>query len=134
MISCSQLTLLNRSTLALAASQIVLPPLPPSNPLLESPPESTINASPLDNITKKGKTTGTKSGTKSKMRPSATKNGRNLCALRWLKQTKSNGTTEEFNAYYSSLTSTQRTEYDKDAANLAATDTWSKTVCDGKIH
>ncbi|KAG1725675.1 hypothetical protein EDB19DRAFT_1946917 [Suillus lakei] len=69
-----------------------------------------------------------------KMRPSPTKNGRNLCALRWLKQTKSNGTTEEFNAYYSSLTSTQRTEYDNDAANLVATDTWSKSVCDGKRY
>ncbi|KAG2737741.1 hypothetical protein P692DRAFT_20761013, partial [Suillus brevipes Sb2] len=75
-----------------------------------------------------------KSGTKGKMCPSPTKNGRNLCALRWLKQTKSNGTTEEFNAYYSSLTSTQCTEYDNDAANLVATDTWSKSVCDGKRY
>ncbi|KIK33697.1 hypothetical protein CY34DRAFT_99137, partial [Suillus luteus UH-Slu-Lm8-n1] len=74
-----------------------------------------------------------KSGAKAKMRPSQTKNGRNLCALRWLKQTKLNGTTDEFNAYYNSLTSTQRTEYDQDAANLVASNTWNKTVCDGKI-
>ncbi|KAG1856502.1 hypothetical protein C8R48DRAFT_674922 [Suillus tomentosus] len=42
--------------------------------------------------------------------------------------------TEEFNAYYNSLTSTQRTEYDQDAANLVASNTWNKTVCDGEIH
>ncbi|KAG2118339.1 hypothetical protein BD769DRAFT_1750334 [Suillus cothurnatus] len=115
------------TALALAASQIVLPPPPPANPSLESPPDTTITV-------KKGKSSGTKSSTKGKMRPSQTKNGRNLCALRWLKQTKLNGTTEEFNAYYNSLTSAQRMEYDQDAANLVASNAWNKTVCDGEIH
>ncbi|KAG1881012.1 uncharacterized protein F5891DRAFT_1204281 [Suillus fuscotomentosus] len=46
-------------------------------------------------------------GSKAKMRPGNTKNGRNLCALRWLKQTKRSGTTDEFNAYYGTLTSDQ---------------------------
>ncbi|OAX39073.1 hypothetical protein K503DRAFT_769846 [Rhizopogon vinicolor AM-OR11-026] len=32
----------------------------------------------------------------------------NLCAFRWLRQIKTNGTTEEFNLYSSSLTSIQR--------------------------
>jgi len=32
----------------------------------------------------------------------------NLCALRWLKQVKTNGTTDEFGAYYVSLTGDQR--------------------------
>ncbi|KAG1744283.1 hypothetical protein EDB19DRAFT_2037989 [Suillus lakei] len=109
------------TALALAATQIILPPMPPYNPSLESIPV----------ILKKEKIA--KSGAKAKMRPSQTKNGRNLCALRWLKQTKLNGTTDKFNAYYNSLTSTQRTEYDQDTANLVASNTWNKTVCDGKI-
>ncbi|KAG1792514.1 uncharacterized protein HD556DRAFT_1444508 [Suillus plorans] len=108
------------TAIALAVSQIILPPPPPANPSLESPPDTTITV-------KKGKSSGTKSSTKGKMCPSQTKNGRNLCALRWLKQTKLNGTTEEFNAYYNSLTSTQRMEYDQDTANLVASNAWNKT-------
>jgi hypothetical protein len=33
----------------------------------------------------------------------------NLCAHRWLKQIKTNGTTDEFGAYYMSLAENQRT-------------------------
>ncbi|OAX36499.1 hypothetical protein K503DRAFT_772464 [Rhizopogon vinicolor AM-OR11-026] len=43
------------------------------------------------------------------MCPSATKNGRNLCAFCWLREIKTNVTTEEFDLYYSSLTPIQRT-------------------------
>ncbi|KAG2061640.1 hypothetical protein BDR06DRAFT_1042131 [Suillus hirtellus] len=123
-----QIKIVNPLTaLALAVSQIVLPLLPPANPLLKSPPNTTITV-------KKGKSSGTKSSTKGKMCPSQTKNGQNLCTTYWLKQTKLNGMTEEFNAYYNSLTSTQCMEYDQDAANLVASNAWNKTVCNGKIH
>ncbi|KAG2747999.1 hypothetical protein P692DRAFT_20819322 [Suillus brevipes Sb2] len=95
-----------RTALALAAIQIILPPVPPYNPSLESIP---VNL-------KKEKIA--KSGAKAKMCPSQPKNGH---------------TTDEFNAYYNFLTSTQHTEYDQDTANLVASNTWNKTVCDSKI-
>ncbi|KAI6155919.1 hypothetical protein BKA82DRAFT_24469 [Pisolithus tinctorius] len=38
-----------------------------------------------------------------RMRPSPTKNGQNLCALRWLKRIQLNGTMEDFQKYYNSL-------------------------------
>ncbi|OAX35847.1 hypothetical protein K503DRAFT_343220 [Rhizopogon vinicolor AM-OR11-026] len=117
------------ATLALAASKIALLLLPPSttstSPSLNyrvpakdaagtsTNPNDIVNVPPLDNVhttaTKKGRASGAKTGSKCKMRPSATNNGRNLCAFRWLRQIKINGTTEEFNLYYSSLTPIQRT-------------------------
>ncbi|KAG1878153.1 hypothetical protein F4604DRAFT_1679876 [Suillus subluteus] len=57
-----------------------------------------------------------------------------LCAHRWLKQIKTNGTTEEFGAYYMSLAENQHTAYDNEAADLVATDKWDKAVGQGKMN
>ncbi|OJA07846.1 hypothetical protein AZE42_10201 [Rhizopogon vesiculosus] len=93
------------ATLALAASKIALLPLPPSTtstpPSLDykvpakdtagtsTSPDNMVDVPPLDNVhttsvfaAKKGRASGAKTGGKCKMRPSATKNGRNLCAFR----------------------------------------------------
>ncbi|KAG1879763.1 hypothetical protein F4604DRAFT_1922975 [Suillus subluteus] len=57
-----------------------------------------------------------------------------LCAHRWLKQIKTNGTTEEFGAYYMSLAENQRTAYNNEAADLVATDKWDKAIGQGKMN
>ncbi|KAG1760016.1 hypothetical protein EDD22DRAFT_848810 [Suillus occidentalis] len=51
----------------------------------------------------------------------------NLCAHRWLKQMKTNGTTDEFCIYYGSLSDKQRKEYDNKANTLATKNKWNKT-------
>lgn len=114
------------SLLALAAAGVKIPLLPSDSVPMQAPPVPTEKVSvPSDGANsnlQKGK--AAKAGSKSsKMRPSPTKNGRyvffsqtfpllmgcsNLCALRWLKQIKIGGTTEEFCAYYGDLTLEQR--------------------------
>ncbi|KAG1831180.1 GPR1/FUN34/yaaH family-domain-containing protein [Suillus subalutaceus] len=44
--------------------------------------------------------------------------GMNLCAHRWLKQPKTNGTADEFCVYYGSLNEEQRKDYDN-VANVS---------------
>ncbi|KAG1882595.1 hypothetical protein F4604DRAFT_1986122 [Suillus subluteus] len=61
-----------------------------------------------------------------KMRPGSTKNGRNLCALRWLKQTNKNGTTDEFKLYWTTLSTAQHDEYQAEAERLDSTGAWKK--------
>ncbi|KAG1745054.1 uncharacterized protein EDB91DRAFT_1080562 [Suillus paluster] len=145
------------AALALAASQVQLPPLPlePASSPLPSAPNganseaNTQNRAGLpttDNANASKATTGsTKISTKGKMRPSSTKNGRNLCAQRWLKTLKTNGTTEEFCAYYGDLTpgSTKdvhaliclvRQAYDDESASLVANNSWNKITYDGTIY
>ncbi|KAG0708311.1 hypothetical protein DFH29DRAFT_870871 [Suillus ampliporus] len=70
-----------------------------------------------DSNTKKEKVSMT-SG-KGKMCPSQKQNGWNLCAHRWLKQIKTNGTMDEFCIYYSSLDEEQRKEYDNEVNTLS---------------
>ncbi|KAG1719421.1 uncharacterized protein EDB91DRAFT_1257682 [Suillus paluster] len=82
------------AALALAASQVQLPPLPlepASSPLPSAPNGANSEANTqnhaglptTDNANASKATTGsTKISTKGKMRPSSTKNGRNLCAQR----------------------------------------------------
>ncbi|KAI6137697.1 hypothetical protein BKA82DRAFT_4369942 [Pisolithus tinctorius] len=78
----------------------------------------------------------TKGTGKGRMRPGPTRNGRNLCAYRWLKKVQSNSTTEEFKTYYNGLTSKQRQTYDDEAVELAKTDKWDpkKIGSDGDLH
>ncbi|KAI6032559.1 hypothetical protein EDC04DRAFT_3142373 [Pisolithus marmoratus] len=75
---------------------------------------------------------------KSKMRPGAAKNARNLCAHRWLKQVNTNGTTEEFRIYWDSLTSEQREDYHLEAERLEGEGKWTKpsdaVVCNSTLH
>ncbi|KAG1832617.1 hypothetical protein DFJ58DRAFT_847955 [Suillus subalutaceus] len=126
-----KITIMNPlSTLALCAANMQFPP-PPSPPVVVNPvlgcavqKATTSTAEPLSKPKK----------AKGKMRPSQTKNGRNLCAHRWLKQIKTNGTTDEFGVYYMGLAENQRTAYDKEAAELVATDKWDKTVGQGEMY
>lgn len=124
------------STLALAAVGTLIPPLPPS---IDPPLKAPLANDSADSKGKKGKADDFASGkgtskTSKKMRPSPTRNGRNLCALRWLKQIKTDGTTEEFCLYYVDLTAEQRKNYDDEASALVASNTWVKNVCDGAMH
>ncbi|KAG2157303.1 hypothetical protein DEU56DRAFT_750442 [Suillus clintonianus] len=63
---------------------------------------------------------------KKKMRPGVAKNARNLCALRWLKQVKTSGTTDEFCMYWAALTPAQQDEYKADVERLQSAGTWTK--------
>ncbi|KAG1845768.1 hypothetical protein C8R48DRAFT_678044 [Suillus tomentosus] len=114
------------TALTTAAAQISFSPLPP---ILESAPTNTSSDSAKASTSK-----ATKTGGKAKMCPSPTRNGCNLCALRWLKQLKTNGTTEEFCTYYTNLTPEQRKKYEDEAAKLVADNTWTKGVCEGLVY
>lgn len=75
---------------------------------------------------------------KKKMRPGATKNARNLCALRWLKQVNTSGTTDEFRVYWDSLTAKHHEDYRLEAECLEREGKWTKpsdpAVCNSKMH
>ncbi|KAG2124571.1 hypothetical protein BD769DRAFT_1467786 [Suillus cothurnatus] len=60
-----------------------------------------------------------------RFRPAATKNGRNLCAYRWLKQLMPNGSSQEFKVYWDSLEKTRQANYDIEASNLVAGCIWT---------
>lgn len=116
------------SLLALAAAGVKIPPLPPNEGSVLSDEAAAHSNIPKVKVVKAGTCKIVK------MRPSPTKNGRNLCALRWLKQLKVVGTTEEFCAYYGNLTPEQRKGYEEEAAALVATDTWTKAVSEGRLY
>ncbi|KAG8216466.1 hypothetical protein J3R82DRAFT_6573 [Butyriboletus roseoflavus] len=61
--------------------------------------------------------------TKGRMRIPSEKNGRNLCARRWLKQVNKDGpgTKDEFEEYWWTLTKEQRTAYDTEAQSIVCT-------------
>ncbi|KAG2354488.1 hypothetical protein BDR07DRAFT_1494491 [Suillus spraguei] len=106
---------------------IPTPALPPSTGPSEGEP------------IKSGLTTGGIDVKKSsKMRPGSTKNGRNLCALRWLKQTSKNRTMDEFKLYWNALATAQQDEYQAEAECLDSTGTWKKVsdsaVINGALH
>ncbi|KAN0082865.1 hypothetical protein V8E55_008660 [Tylopilus felleus] len=73
-----------------------------------------------------------------KMRPGPARNGRNLCAWRWLKAFKetSTGSTAEFKEYYEALSSQQKEAYDKEAKELVSSNAWTtaKDVENGNLH
>ncbi|KAG1743384.1 hypothetical protein EDB19DRAFT_1827296 [Suillus lakei] len=125
------------SVLALAAAKVIIPPSPPAE-LDPSPPLQSHGPGdpPLEDGAglKVKKEKVIKTSGKSKMRPSPKQNGRNLCAHRWLKQIKTNGTTDEFCVYYSNLDEEQRKEYDNEANTLATEKKWNKTINTGKIY
>ncbi|KAG1726379.1 hypothetical protein EDB19DRAFT_1914633 [Suillus lakei] len=102
------------STLALCAAnmQFPTPPSPPAPALECNVQKVTINLNPAEPMSKPKKAKG-------KMHPSQTRNGHNLCAHRWLKQIKMNGTTDKFGVYYMSLTENQHTAYDKEVTDLS---------------
>ncbi|KAG1861625.1 hypothetical protein F4604DRAFT_1683978 [Suillus subluteus] len=125
------------SVLALAAAKVNIPPSPPA----ESDPSFPLESHgpgdpPLEDHTGSNakKEKPSKASGKGKMRPSPKQNGRNLCAHRWLKQIKTNGTTDEFCVYYGSLNEEQRKDYDNEANTLATENKWNKTVNTGKMY
>ncbi|KAG2738442.1 hypothetical protein P692DRAFT_20882581 [Suillus brevipes Sb2] len=78
-----------------------------------------------------------KSGGKAvKMHLSATKNGRNLCMLRWLKNTKTSSLAEEFCLYYGNLVFDLCEKYETEAMLLVANGSWTsgKSVCNGQLY
>ncbi|KAG1833179.1 hypothetical protein EV424DRAFT_1623364 [Suillus variegatus] len=121
---------------SLAAANVDIPPSPQVTPV--HPLETPGSIDPLLDdsaslIVKKEKVS--KTGSKGKMRPSPTKNGRNLCAHRWLKQINTTGSTDEFCTYYNSLSQGQRKEYDDEASKLIAEGNWDKTaIIAGKMY
>ncbi|KAG1851565.1 hypothetical protein C8R48DRAFT_777877 [Suillus tomentosus] len=60
-----------------------------------------------------------------KMRPGNTKNGRNLCAHRWLKQTNPSGSSAEFKTYWDCLSAEQISKYGAECAQLIADGMWT---------
>ncbi|KAG2363295.1 hypothetical protein BDR07DRAFT_1483895 [Suillus spraguei] len=50
-----------------------------------------------------------------KFRPLATKNGRNLCAHRWLKIIAPNGTSGDFKIYWNALSKDSQVNYESEA-------------------
>ncbi|KAI6037936.1 hypothetical protein EDC04DRAFT_2604362 [Pisolithus marmoratus] len=114
------------SLLASAAAKVKITPLPPV-------PEPPVKSDPMPFCVSEGETPMDK---KSKFRPSGTKNGRNLCIMRWLKQVNANGQKEEFRTYYDkTLTVTQREDYDNEAKQLVKDNGWVKAVIEnGKLY
>ncbi|KAG1758624.1 hypothetical protein EDD22DRAFT_849864 [Suillus occidentalis] len=53
-----------------------------------------------------------------KFRPGMSKNGRSLCAHRWLRQVGSNGSSANFRIYWSGLTKEKQLAYETDALKL----------------
>ncbi|KIM56828.1 hypothetical protein SCLCIDRAFT_29257 [Scleroderma citrinum Foug A] len=79
-------------------------------------------------------TTDMTAKSKTKLQPSSTKNGWNLCMLQWLKQVNANGQKDDFHAYYDhALTPTQQKSYNKEAKQLVETNSWSKAVIENGI-
>ncbi|KAG1727847.1 hypothetical protein EDD22DRAFT_930709 [Suillus occidentalis] len=79
--------------------------------------------------------------TTKKFRPSATKNGRNLCAHRWLKILAPNGTSGDFKTYWNALSKDSQQNYESEAAALVKDGTWTGNATstinkfvDGPIH
>ncbi|KAG2057378.1 hypothetical protein BDR06DRAFT_1036132 [Suillus hirtellus] len=125
------------SVLALTAAKVDIPPSPLAELDVSPPLESHGPGDPpLEDCTgsnaKKEKLS--KASGKGKMCPIPKHNGRNLCAHCWLKQIKTNGTTDEFCVYYGSLNEEQRKEYDNEANTLATENKWNKTINTGKMY
>lgn len=130
--------------LALAAAKVNATPVPPVlECLITTPPNRNImEARPSTNTSSDASGGGKSSAStlpaksKAKLRPSGTKNGRNLCMLRWLKQVDANGQKDDFCEYYDKmLTQAQREAYDKEAKQLVETNDWTKTIIErGTLH
>ncbi|KIK10618.1 hypothetical protein PISMIDRAFT_20231, partial [Pisolithus microcarpus 441] len=132
------------SLLALAAAKVEMTPLPPVLALSTKSP-STLNsinvvlpvhpACDATGVVESKENNQVTKG-KAKLRPSGTKNGRNLCMLQWLKQVDGNGQRDDFREYYNkTLMQAQREAYDKEAKQLVETNSWTKAIIErGTLH
>ncbi|KAG2346756.1 hypothetical protein BDR05DRAFT_997160 [Suillus weaverae] len=106
---------------SVSPANVNIPPSPqvtPDHPLETPGPIDPLLDDSASLIIQKEKMS--KAGSKCKMRPSPTKNGRNLCAHRWLKQMNTTGSTDEFCIYYNSLSQGQCKEYDDETSKLVS--------------
>ncbi|KAG2064403.1 hypothetical protein BDR04DRAFT_1162619 [Suillus decipiens] len=88
-------------------------PMLPSNKMPAPPASATVESA----------------GTK-KFRPGTSKNGRSLCAHRWLKQVAPNGSSANFRIYWSGLTKEKQLAYETDALKLVKDDIWNGNTVD----
>ncbi|KAI6016304.1 hypothetical protein BKA83DRAFT_4497931 [Pisolithus microcarpus] len=113
------------SLLAVAVDKVKMIPLPPvpESPIkYDSVPIHAPEAKHLIELS-------SDTSKRTKFRPSGTKNGRNLCILRWLKQVNANSQKEEFCVYYEkTLTATQQEDYDNEAKQLVKDNGWVKAI------
>ncbi|KAG2113387.1 hypothetical protein DEU56DRAFT_919716 [Suillus clintonianus] len=66
-----------------------------------------------------------------RFRPGTSKNGRSLCAHRWLKQiATTNGSSADFRIYWSGLTKDKQLAYETDALKLVSDDIWNRNTVD----
>ncbi|KAG1787101.1 uncharacterized protein HD556DRAFT_1449156 [Suillus plorans] len=65
-----------------------------------------------------------------KFQPGTSKNGRSLCAHRWLKQIAANGSSANFRIYWSGLTKEKQVAYESDALKLVKDDIWNGNTVD----
>ncbi|KAG0692770.1 hypothetical protein DFH29DRAFT_1008162 [Suillus ampliporus] len=63
--------------------------------------------------------------TSKNFRPATTKNGRTLCAHRWLKQVAPNGYSRDFKLYWDSLDKDRQEKYETDAKKLISDGIWT---------
>ncbi|KAG0692394.1 hypothetical protein DFH29DRAFT_882523 [Suillus ampliporus] len=63
--------------------------------------------------------------TSKNFRPATTKNGRTLCAHRWLKQVAPNGYSRDFKLYWDSLGKDRQEKYETDAKKLISDGIWT---------
>ncbi|KAF8441312.1 hypothetical protein L210DRAFT_985535 [Boletus edulis BED1] len=118
------------------AGNVIAPSLLPNVPASSSLniQNSTTADVPSTDLT--AKVPAAPSTRKVRMRPGPARTGRNLTALRWLKQIQSDGTTPAFKDYYGGLSKDQRQAYDNEARDLVAKNIWNKAkdVQDGTLH
>ncbi|KAF9232039.1 hypothetical protein BU15DRAFT_81694 [Melanogaster broomeanus] len=146
------------STEALTAASFTIPTLPRASPVPNHPATKTKEDTAANEDANKatesagtGKTTtsnnadrednpiATKKRTSRKYvwRPGTKKDGKTLCAVRWLKQTQIGGTGTEFKSYYDKLLNAkQRKEYHDEAQILVSAGKWTTDtdVCDGPVY
>ncbi|KAF8833582.1 hypothetical protein BDN67DRAFT_1072904 [Paxillus ammoniavirescens] len=123
--------------------------VPPTDPATASKAIGVPKDVDDDSTTQTGEGEGT--ATKKKMRkyvwrPGTKKDGRTLCALRWLKQTHAGGSGTEFKNYYDKVLNLKqrknnsdiyhRQEYHDEAQTLISASKWNgdTDVCDGPVH
>ncbi|KAG1725340.1 uncharacterized protein EDB91DRAFT_93609 [Suillus paluster] len=63
-------------------------------------------------------------------RPGPNKNGRTLCAHRWLNGVTKDGTTADFKIYWTALAKDTKQKYDLEAAQLVASGVWNANMAD----
>ncbi|KAG1779777.1 hypothetical protein EV702DRAFT_1195136 [Suillus placidus] len=94
---------------------------------------SSASTLPPSNIPAASTSATVESASGKKFRPGTSKNGRSLCAHRWLKQVTANGSSADFRIYWSSLTKDKQLlrtlAYEADALKLVSDDIWNRQYC-----